>query len=265
MILTTFFGLVAWGQVVLPGSQLTLEQAEARAAIITTGQITRIPKTLGLGSVRLGHCDLNTSAAWRVKGWDTPILLQDIPIQTSGPEVQPKVGETYLFFIQNDGGHSGHHSIIKVLADTPNNRAAIELVIQMLILPGSQFSIEQAKARSHTIVVGQPTHNLGGFGSGGAAILGYDFKSSAVLKGEPKKGDWQNLGVLGFGAMPEIGREYVIFIEAMRDGDQRSSDHVLKLLPSTPQNIQAVKQADSPAPQNPAAKRTIGSGKIAPG
>jgi hypothetical protein len=119
MILTTILAVIAIGQTKLPGSEMGLEEAKAKARVIVVAKPV-CSFIAGLGACSFGSVDLRDSSV--LKGKPKQVELERVSLSASGPEVFPKQGEEYLFFI-ND--YANHLQIIKILPKTEENVAAV--------------------------------------------------------------------------------------------------------------------------------------------
>ncbi len=233
------------GQGGLTGSSLTLEQATLQARVIVVG-LPRWAVQVGAGGSASGLLDLKVAAV--LKGKAAVSESRRVSVQPGEPEMEPQLAAKSIYFLSE---FDGHDQTIKIVPDTAANRAAISLVCQEIQLPGSKYTFDQARALSHTIVVGQPTScgiiiGLGPFFSGS-----YDFKACQTWQGEAPAGGWNHLSVQASGQeqLPVIGRDYIIFVGQFTASDRTVHDHVVKILPFAPANLEAVKTATGPTPQ----------------
>jgi hypothetical protein len=102
----------------LPGSKLSLQDAQDEAGIIVVAKVAAIGDVVeGASSVMV---ELKPMVA--LKGSPTARELVAVSVQASGREKLPRKAETYIFFIQDDRGHT---RIIKMMPETKENLAAI--------------------------------------------------------------------------------------------------------------------------------------------
>ena len=102
----------------LPGSKLSLQDAQGKAGIIV------VAKVAAIGDVARGVSSIMVELKPTVvlKGSATARELVKVSVQASGREKLPRKAETYIFFIQDDLGHA---RIIKIMPETEENLAAI--------------------------------------------------------------------------------------------------------------------------------------------
>src|ERR1700712_922366 len=98
MILTTILSLAVCGQVILPGNDLDLEQAQAKAHIVTVGKVTKMGMIFGVGAVSFGSLELEHSEI--LKGKIKEKELKQLGYSHRGYEVSPEKDEEYLVFIE---------------------------------------------------------------------------------------------------------------------------------------------------------------------
>jgi hypothetical protein len=104
----------------LPGSQRSLQDAQREADIIVVADVAATGDTVGgASSVMVG---IEVKPMVVLKGRPTAGELVAVSVQASGQERLPRKGETYIFFIQDRGGHA---RIIKMMPQTDENLAKI--------------------------------------------------------------------------------------------------------------------------------------------
>ena len=118
-------------------------------------------------------------------------------------------------------------------------------LLGQVVLPGSQLDLENAEAKSTLIVVAKIGDGLiAGVGAASFGVM--DMEPSETLKGEVEDGGLKKVGIgaSGHEEMPKKGEEYVVFLEKYRNPKaQKTCDSVVKMLPKSPENIEAVKSA----------------------
>lgn len=106
-------------------------------------------------------------------------------------------------------------------------------------LPGSNLSLQQAKAEARVIVAADVVKVEDVIRIGAASLVsGVDLKPSTVLKGKVK-GEMLKEVLVSAGAnerYPEKGEEFIFFIAEPEKG----ALHVLKMLPKTKENLKEI-------------------------
>src|SRR5206468_1999610 len=123
VILEAIGSLIVLGQVLLPGSALSLEQAKQEAHSIVVAEVINTGDLLGAPEASmLTWTGLKPSVF--VKGPASEKELNRLPLSViaQGKERLPRVGDEFIFFIGNDQGRA---PITKVLPNTAENLAAI--------------------------------------------------------------------------------------------------------------------------------------------
>lgn len=126
MILTTVLSCALLGQVVLPGSALSLEQSQAKAGIILVGEVTEFGDIIGAGVISFTSVKVKHSAV--LKGEVNAKGLQWVAVSASGHEVMPGKGEEYLIFIER---YREHFTIVKMIPKTSGNIEAVKESIKV--------------------------------------------------------------------------------------------------------------------------------------
>jgi fermentation-respiration switch protein FrsA (DUF1100 family) len=121
MAYSMMLSLAVLGQVVLPGSELSLEQAQEKADII----VVAIPDDNDyaiLGSASsIFSMNLQESAV--LKGHVDEKGLKKTSGHATGQEIVPKPGEEYIFFLNK---YADHPNVLKVLPRTDENIGAVK-------------------------------------------------------------------------------------------------------------------------------------------
>jgi hypothetical protein len=125
MIFATILSLTTLGQVVLPGNNLSLEQAKEKAHIIVVGKITRMGAVAGVGAAALGSFDLEHSEV--LKGEVRGRALRALGFIAIRFEVSPVQDEEYLVFVEQ---YKDHAEVVKMLPKTKENVEAAKMVIK---------------------------------------------------------------------------------------------------------------------------------------
>ncbi len=113
-------------------------------------------------------------------------------------------------------------------------------VLGQAVLPGSNLSLADAQAKADIIVVAEHTKHGDIVGAGAVTFMGgIELKSLNTLKGTVKDGGLTRLatGASGYEVLPEIGKEYIFFVEKYQ-----GYLTISKILPRTDENIEAVKK-----------------------
>jgi hypothetical protein len=116
MFLTTVLSLAICGQVILPGNDLNLEQAQEKAHIIAVGKITKMGLIFGLGAVSFGNFELEHTEI--LKGKIKEKVLKQLGYSAHGHEVCPEWEEEYLVFVEQ---YKDHVTVVKMLPKTKEN------------------------------------------------------------------------------------------------------------------------------------------------
>jgi hypothetical protein len=125
MILTTMLSLAICGQVILPGNDLNLEQAQEKAHIIAVGKISKMGFMVGAGAASFGSLELEHSEI--LKGEIKEKVLEKLGYMAKGHEVSPEQDAEYLVFI---GRYKEHVTVVKMLPKTKENIEAAKKVIK---------------------------------------------------------------------------------------------------------------------------------------
>jgi hypothetical protein len=125
MILTTMLSLAICGQVILPGNDLNLEQAQEKAHIIAVGKISKMGFIVGAGAAAFGSFELEHSEI--LKGEVKEKVLEKLGFTAKGHEVCPEKDSEYLVFIER---YKGHVTVVKMLPRTKENIEAAKRVIR---------------------------------------------------------------------------------------------------------------------------------------
>lgn len=123
MIFAAVISLACLGQVLLPGSNLRLEEAQAKARLIVVAKPVG-GGVLGSGQLSFGAMDLKPSAI--LKGEAKQEVLMGAGFQTSGRGSLPK-DEPYIYFLDD---FQGHPNILKMLPPSDENLAAVRKAIK---------------------------------------------------------------------------------------------------------------------------------------
>lgn len=129
MILTFALGMSVLGQVVLTGSNIGLEEAQAKARVIAVAR-AQTGLVFGSGPFAFGNVDLR--GLHILKGAVDGEVLKGAGVSASGPETFPKHGVEYIFFI-ND--YANHPNVLKILPRTEENIAAVRKAIRARDIP----------------------------------------------------------------------------------------------------------------------------------
>lgn len=124
MILTTILSLTILGQVVLPGDNLSLEQAKEKAHIIAVGKITEMGDLIGVGAISFGSFEFEHTEV--LKGKIGEKVLKRLGFSARGHEVNPTQDEEYLVFIEQ---FQDHVTVVKMLPKTNENIEATKKAI----------------------------------------------------------------------------------------------------------------------------------------
>lgn len=231
----------------LLNSDLPIPEAQYKAHTIVVAE-GRVKAVVGSGGIAYGSCDLKVSSA--LKGDATAVDGKSIGFTTTGGGKLPEAGRSYLFFI---GTADDRDTILKVEPADAWRITWIERVEADLRaiqagaprrIPGANFTIAEAEGRSHTVLVGVAGMyvEVGAGGFGGASC---SFQVTAVLKGEARPGD--RIGASyrppDQGINPHWGESFLVFIANVGKAGDRAVPEVVKMLPATPENIDAVRQA----------------------
>ncbi len=126
MIKVTVLSLTILGQVVLPGSKSSLEEAQEKAQIIVVGEFLKHGDILGSGPHSLvAGIELKPSVTLKGKPKDGE--LKKMTTAASGYEVIPEQGKEYIYFIEE---YKGHLTISKMLPKTEANIEAVKKEIK---------------------------------------------------------------------------------------------------------------------------------------
>jgi hypothetical protein len=124
MSLATVLSLSILGQDVLPGSKLSLEQAQEKAQIIVVAELIRFDVTAFSGAVWFrGGMELTPSTNLKGKPKEGKKLI----VSASGPGVLPEKGQEHIYFIEE---YEGHFTVVKMLSRTESNIAAVRKVVE---------------------------------------------------------------------------------------------------------------------------------------
>jgi hypothetical protein len=124
MILATVLSLSILGQDVLPGSKLSLEQAQEKAQIIVVAELSKAEIILGLGAVSyMGGIELTPSTNLKGK----PKEGNKLTVAASGYEVLPEKGQEHIYFIEE---YEGYFTVVKMLSKTELNILAVRKVVE---------------------------------------------------------------------------------------------------------------------------------------
>lgn len=116
MLFTIGLCLAVLGEDVLPGSNLSLQQAKAEARIIVVAEVVKVEGIIGLGAVSIvTGVELKPSTV--LKGKVSRDELKDLHASAQGNERTPNKGEEFVFFII-EYEEKGNFHIIKVLPKT---------------------------------------------------------------------------------------------------------------------------------------------------
>lgn len=114
--------LMALGQVVLPGSRLEPRDAYAEAHTVVVAEVAKTGLLFGSGPHWVAS-GLVLEPKVALKGDARPAApMSGLSMQGGGAESLPGMGQEYVFFV---GEHRGHPQILKVLARTDENLAAL--------------------------------------------------------------------------------------------------------------------------------------------
>jgi hypothetical protein len=116
MISTAVLSLSVMGQVVLPGSKLSLEDAQRKASVIVVAEVAQGGDALGSAGWFAAGIRLNVKSV--LKGDPDLKELNDVSAQGSGEEAIPKKGDRYIYFTYD---YRGHPAIMKVASETRDN------------------------------------------------------------------------------------------------------------------------------------------------
>lgn len=123
MILTMALSLTLLGQVVLPGSTMSLQEAQAKARIIVVAELNPFGGALGSGGKLWYALELKHSAVLKGEvAKETPMRAGG---SASGSEVIPEMDQEYIFFIDYRLDHPTVLDILKVLPKTQENVASV--------------------------------------------------------------------------------------------------------------------------------------------
>jgi len=125
MIPTAILSLILMGQVVLPGSNVGLEEAQEKAIHIVIAETSGIGIIFGVGAASFGSVDLKPSTDLKGKAKDRD--WKKVSIVASGDEIIPNVGEVYIFFVDE---YAGQLNIRKMLPKTEENLEAVRKEIK---------------------------------------------------------------------------------------------------------------------------------------
>jgi hypothetical protein len=126
MILTMLLSLPLLGQAVLPGSALSLEQAQEKSHIIVVAKSTRYEMVSGAGACAV-MVGLELRPSIILKGTVKVEDLKGISAMAISAEVLPKVAEEHIFLLDE---FAGHLNVVKMLPKTEANIEALKKEIK---------------------------------------------------------------------------------------------------------------------------------------
>jgi hypothetical protein len=126
MILSTVLSLTMLGQVILPGSKSSLEEAQEKAQIIVVAEHLKYDLLLGLGAVTV-MVGIELKPLIPLKGKPKEGELKKMTSMASNNEVIPKQGEEYIYFIEE---YKGRLTILKILPKTETNIEVVKKEIK---------------------------------------------------------------------------------------------------------------------------------------
>jgi hypothetical protein len=125
MILTTMLSLAFCGQIILPGNDLNIEQAQEKAHVIAVGKISKMGGIAGAGAAAFGSFELEHSEI--LKGEVKEKVLEKLGFTAKGYEVCPQQDAEYLVFI---GRYKEYLTVVKMLPKTKENIELAKKVIK---------------------------------------------------------------------------------------------------------------------------------------
>ena len=121
MLMQVLLILTLTGDVVLPGSNVSVRQAKERSDIIVVAEFVEAGSAIGIGAITV-HISVKLKTSKVLKGNAPDGELTGLTMGASGEESEPMKGKNYLFFIETSGKARG---ITKVMPDTKENREAV--------------------------------------------------------------------------------------------------------------------------------------------
>ena len=231
----------------LPGADLPLDAAAARARAIVVGRVAGYPGLRAARPALLGEVDFVTTAT--LKG---PAGLGDrrgVPLIARGGESLPVVGREYAFFL---AGQPGADAVIKALPATPATVAAIERAVAALpapaptpveaVPPTRQPDLANAADLAAVAFVGRALEVVDEPRGPALTVSKVAFRPLEMLRGRARDVEMAGLQAITVAInrreVPEAGADYVVFASRLC-----GFDSLYKFLPATPANIESARQA----------------------
>ena len=219
-------------EALLPGSKLNLDRAWDLAWAVVVAEIAH-RDLLGSGPHTIATADLKTSTI--LKGKLKEAELKDVSLSCSGKEMLSNPKKEHVVFL---GGSEDKPTIIKVMPKASEDVEALKTAMGRTFLPGSRVDLDLAQEEAQIIVVARFTHTGLLFGSGPSTWGTVGLKPIATLKGDFRRDSLEKVGLSYSSPDSHLDRnkEYLFFIR-----DYEGHQQIHKVMPGTPEDIEAVK------------------------